>query len=71
MGTIFSSIKTTVAGIGVLLCSGASYAEILPAKFNSLLVLVCGVLIAFGLIVAKDANKSNAQIPVEKANTVG
>lgn len=70
MGSMFSSIKTFSMGIGVLLCSGAGYAEILPARFNSLLVLICGVLIAFGLIAAKDADKSNAPHPTEIATKV-
>jgi len=71
MGSAFSSIKTTLSGIGVLICSGTSYAGILPEKFNSLLLLICGVLVAFGLIAAKDANKSNALHPTETPNTVG
>ena len=70
MSAILSSIRTTVLGVLVLICSGTAYAEVLPAKYQSLLGLLCGVLVAFGLIAAKDANKSNAPTPTATATTV-
>ena len=69
MGTIFSSMKTTVTGILVLICTGTSVSGVLGDKWNSLLQLICGVLIAFGFIAAKDADVSNAPNPGE-ANVV-
>lgn len=64
MNAIFASMKTTLLGFLVLICSGTHYTGVLPEKYNSLLLLVCGVATAFGLIAAKDANVSNAQLPV-------
>ena len=65
MGAIFSSLKTTITGILVLICTGTSVSGALPDSWNSILQLVCGALVAFGFIVAKDANVSNATNPSE------
>ncbi len=64
MGSFIASAKTTILGGLVLICTGTNYSGILPEKYNSVLMLVCGVLTAFGLIAAKDANVSNAVNPV-------
>ena len=61
--------KTSLMGVLVLACGGTNYAGVLPEKYNSLLMLFCGVCTAFGLIAAKDSNVSNAPVPTE-AKTV-
>ena len=66
---MLSSWKTSLMGVLVLVCGGTNYAGVLPEKYNSLLMLFCGVCTAFGLIAAKDGNVSNAQNPGE-AQTV-
>ena len=63
MSAFFASAKTTIAGVLVLLCSGATFTGILPDKYSSLVGLFCGVAVAFGLIAAKDANVTNASNP--------
>lgn len=62
---MWASWKTGAIGVLVGICSGTNYAGILPEKYNSLLMLCCGVATAFGLIVAKDANVSNAPTPID------
>lgn len=63
MGAFFSSMKTTVIGLLITICTGTSFSGVLPEKYNSILMLVCGVLTGFGFIAAKDANVSNAPTP--------
>ena len=70
MGALLASWKTTLVGVLVLICSGTAFAQILPPKYNSLLMLFCGVLTAFGLIAAKDGNVSNAPSPMPTAEKV-
>lgn len=63
MKALWGSWKTSAMGVLVLLCGGADYAQVFPDKYASLLHLLCGVAVAFGLISAKDGDKSNAPIP--------
>jgi len=63
MSAFLASSKTNILGILVLLCSGTSYSEVLGPRYSQLLMLVCGVLTAFGLIAAKDANVTNSKDP--------
>lgn len=64
MKAIFASWKTTLCGILVLLCEGSTLA-ILPDKYHTIGQAVCTILLALGIISAKDANVSNAALPVE------
>lgn len=63
MGSIFSSIKTTVIGFVTVVCGGAHLAGMIPADYIEVVNGACGVLIGLGLIAAKDANVSNAANP--------
>ena len=65
MGNFLASWKTSLAGILVLACTGTTYSDMLPPKYAGLLQLVCGVLIGFGIIAAKDANVTNAPTAVQ------
>lgn len=60
MGSIFSSIKTTVIGFVTVICGGAHLAGMIPADYTEVVNGACGVLIGLGLIAAKDANVSNS-----------
>ena len=63
MESIFSSLKTTVIGFVTVICGGAHLAGVIPENWMEVVNGVCGVLIGFGLIAAKDANVSNAANP--------
>lgn len=56
------SWRTSVTGTLAVVCAGTDYAELLPEKYRSLLHLTCGVLVAFGLIAAKDKNVSHSPV---------
>lgn len=60
MESIFSSLKTTVIGFVTVICGGAHLAGVIPENWMEVVNGVCGVLIGFGLIAAKDANVSNS-----------
>ena len=65
MSSFLTSWKTSLMGILVVVCTGTSYAELLPPKYAGLLQLLCGVLVGFGIIAAKDANVTNTAAPVQ------
>lgn len=70
MKNLLASWKTTLAGVLVMVCTGGAYLEALPEKYGSLIKLACGVAIAFGLIAAKDGDKSNAPNAEDRPHTV-
>ena len=64
MKALLMSWKTTLCGILTLICEGSTL-TILPEKYQAIGHAVCTILLAFGVISAKDANVTNAAIPVE------
>ena len=64
MKALLVSWKTTLCGILTLICEGSTL-TILPEKYQAIGHAVCTILLAFGVISAKDANVTNAVIPVE------
>ena len=62
MKAILMSWKTTLCGILTLICEGSTL-TILPEKYQAVGHAVCTILLAFGLISAKDGNVSNAPAP--------
>lgn len=63
MATLFASWKTTVCGLLTLICAGTALTEALPLQYGQYVHPVCTILLALGLIAAKDANVSNAPNP--------
>ena len=63
MKLFFANWKTTVPGILVLLCGGTQYFDMLPANWANGAMAFCSLMVALGLIAAKDADRSNAPVP--------
>lgn len=64
MKAMLMSWKTTLCGILTLICEGSTL-TILPEKYQAVGHATCTILLAFGLISAKDSNVSNAPVPAE------
>ena len=63
MKLFFANWKTTVPGILVLLCGGTSYLDMLPDQWSKGAMAFCSLMVALGLIAAKDADKTNSPVP--------
>lgn len=70
MSAMLTSWKTSLMGLAVLICTGNVLIGVLGPKGTAILNGLCGIAIAYGLIAAKDADKSNAPSPVETAKKV-
>lgn len=66
-----ASWETSVAGYGSLVCGGTALSGIIPEKYNVVLGAICTILIAFGLVRAKDGNVSNAPVPKDPTKVGG
>lgn len=64
------SWKTTAAGILVAVCGGSELTGLLPEKYAAIVHAGCVAATAFGLIAAKDYNKTNAPMPTEQPKTL-
>ncbi len=63
MKALLVSWKTTMCGVLTLVCEGSTL-TVLPDKYQAMGHAICTTLLAFGVIVAKDGNVSNAAMPV-------
>ncbi len=61
--TMFANWKTSLVGLLVLACSGGELINAMPESIKAKGYAICGILIAFGFIASKDADKSNASSP--------
>lgn len=62
MKAMLMSWKTTLCGILTQICEGSTL-PILPEKYQAVGHATCTILLAFGVISAKDANVTNAATP--------
>lgn len=70
MKAMLMSWKTTLCGILTLICAGSTL-TVLPEKYQAIGHATCTILLAFGVIASKDANVTNAAIPVEAQKVPG
>jgi len=67
---MFTNWKTAIPGLLAVACGGSSVMGVIPEPYQEKAGAVCGLLLAFGLIAAKDADKSNAPAPTSAPNAV-
>ena len=70
MKSMFTSWKTALPGALTLVCGASEVMDLLPDAYQKVAIGFCMMMVGLGLVVAKDADRSNAPAPTAQPQKV-